>query len=206
MALTHTVYFFFGGVDSVQNYLKVHAPEMVPVISVYDAFSIEDARILRTNLGEYTDENNVYIVRIEKISSPESQGVLLKICEELSHTHIMFSFSPRVTVFETLLSRGVVVSEDTTTFHFGKESTELFYNSHFAERIKLFEKVTKQNPDLEPKTIVSRMIEDLTLGANRTSPYYRENGCVFVDGLQLLNFQKSSPKQIFEYIALMVKK
>jgi hypothetical protein len=206
MALTHTVYFFFGGIDSVQNYLKLHAPNMVPVVSVYDAFSIEDARMLRTKLGEYTDENTVYIVRIEKISSPESQGVLLKICEELSHTHIIFSFSPRVTVFETLLSRGVVVSEDAPVSHFGKESAGAFYNAHFAERIKLFEKLTKQNPDLEPKTIVSRMIEDLTLGADKDSLNYKENGRVFLDGLQLLNYQKSSPKQIFEYIALMVKK
>ncbi len=206
MALSHTVYFFFGSLDFVKEYIRIEAPEMSPVISTYDAFSIDDARALRMKLSEFAEENMIYLVRIEKISSAEAQGVLLKICEDLSHTHILFSFSPRVTLFDTLLSRGVVVYEDAPPLHFEKKIVGTFYNANFNERIKLFEKLGKEYPDLEPKTLVSHMIEDLVLSAVNKSTNTEENGRIFLDGLKLLQYQKSSPKQIFEYIALMVKK
>ncbi len=204
MALSHTVYFLFGALDFAREYVALHKPEARVVVYTYEAFSIDHAIELRTQLSQYGEDDVVPVIRIERMSF-DAQNALLKICEDFTHGHVFFSFSPRVSVLDTLLSRGIAVYAERNSFHFGVDTAKSFYTGTFAGRMKLFETLTKEYPELEPKMIVTYMIEDLVLENKKIGGELASNGRVFIEGLELLNYQKSSPKQIFEYIALTVK-
>ncbi len=205
MALTHTVYFFFGNLDFVHDYAREHAPKATPVVTFFDAFAIEDARQLKMKLQEFAEAGSLSIIRIEKISF-ETQNVLLKVCEELTHTTVLFSFPPSVVLLDTLRSRGVVINQETEQFFFSKEIAEAFLVSTFSKRVSLFDKLAKEHSELDPKAVVRHLIEDLILVSGQKAPQSVTNGRIFLEALKLLEYQKSSAKQIFEYMALMVKK
>ncbi len=200
----HTVYFFFGSLDFVHAYLHKQIPDTKTQLALFDFFTIEDARQLKIKLQEFTSEYSVYVVRIEKINT-DTQNVLLKVCEDLIHTTVVFSFPPSVTLLDTLRSRGVVINQDGDHFYFNKEIVELFLVSTFSKRVSLFDKLAKDHNDLDLKIITRRIVEDLILFTFQ-SMKQTKNLHVFLKALKLLEFQKSSAKQIIEYVALMAKK
>jgi hypothetical protein len=201
--IPHTVYFIFGSLDFVHTYLYEQNPDTQTQVTLFDTFTIEDARQLKMRLQEFTDANLVSVVRIEKIST-DTQNVLLKVCEELVHTVIVFSFPFSVTLLDTLRSRGFVIYQDGNHLYFNKDVIELFLTSSFSKRVALIDKLTKEHTELDQKGVTRHMIEDLIVLTSRNTKQTK-NMHIFLESLKLLEFQKSSSKQIIEYISLMVK-
>lgn len=203
-SFSHTVYFCFGGIDFARLYSTEHFSEATMTEDVYDSFSIDDARALRMRLQEFTTERSVMLIRIEKMSF-ETQNVLLKVCEELSHLTLVFSFPARLILLDTLASRGVVIREETADLFFEEKVIKEFVGGTFSTRTKIFDKLSKESGDLEPRILVMRLIEDL-LAYSQKQNIELPNKHTFLEALDLLEYQKSSPKQVFEYLALLLGK
>jgi hypothetical protein len=208
MLNSHSIFFFFGNEDKLKEKINSENLQKNKIIEYkYNLFSIDDAREFKNRFREYSSlsENSIILFRIEKINE-ESQNSLLKICEELDDYKIIFSFPKNLSILDTLLSRGYVYIEEKSNIHFDYLDYSVFKNDkYFKSRFDLLEKVSKENKDTENKLLVKYIIEDLMLFFNKKEKNYLNNMQILQNGLSLLNSPKTSPKQIFEYVCLMIK-
>lgn len=203
--MNHSIYFLFGGEEYAQNFLKENfAPETTTVYQ-YDFFSIEDARSLRSFLSQHLGTTKVFLIRINKILG-ESQNALLKVCEEFTGGVLVFSFPASTVLLDTFLSRGEVYREIVEKDKDASKKAFAFFDASYLDRIKLFDSYVKEKKDTDPRIFIRELIESL-IEFEKGHPFAgNDNKQVYTDVLHLLTFQKSSPKQLFEYLALSVKK
>lgn len=203
--MNHSIYFLFGGEDYARNFAEQNfAPETITNYN-YDFFSIEDARSLRSFLSQHLGTTKVFLIRINKILG-ESQNALLKVCEEFTGGVLVFSFPSSTVLLDTFLSRGEVYREEIHVEKDADKKAEAFLSASYLDRIKLFDAFIKENKDTDPRIFIRELIEDLIEREKGQSVFGNENKRAYTDVLHLLTFQKSSPKQLFEYLALVVKK
>ncbi len=202
--MNHSIYFLFGGEDYTRNFAEQNFASETTTTYQYDFFSIEDARSLRSFLSQHLGVTKVFLIRINKILG-ESQNALLKVCEEFTGGVLVFSFPSSTVLLDTFLSRGEVYREENAEKTPTKQA-ESFLKASYLDRIKLFDAFIKENKETDPRIFIRELIEDLIEHEKGQSVFGNENKRVYTDVLHLLTFQKSSPKQLFEYLALTVKK
>ncbi len=213
MALSHTIYYIFGSLEFAQDYITKNTTQVTTQVTFFDDVLMADARTLKVTLQEYVADNVIRVLRIEKIR-PEVQNVLLKVCEEMTHSTIVFSFPSSVQLIDTLLSRGVTIQQTLHSFHFSEENAKLFYDGTFAQRVTLFETLVKKNSEIDSKTIITHLVDDCLvlsrLQKDTENPllisHTQQNAKIYIEVLEFLSHQKISTKQVFEYMALMIKK
>ncbi len=206
--MNHSVYFLFGGEEYAGKILKEFFPQENVATYQYDFFSIDDARSLRSFLAQHLGATKIFLIRINKILG-ESQNALLKACEEFTGGVLVFSFPSSTILLDTFLSRGEVYREETTHTSILQKTAITFLNASYLDRIKLFDTFVKENKEIDSRIFIRELIEDLIeheKGQSVFTQSTRFNKLAYTDVLHLLTFQKSSPKQLFEYLALTVKK
>jgi hypothetical protein len=206
--MNHSIYFLFGGENYARNFLAENFAQEKFTTYQYDFFSIEDARSLRSFLSQHLGTTNVFLIRINKILG-ESQNALLKVCEEFTDGVLVFSFPSSTVLLDTFLSRGEVYREEAIVEKGAAKKAEAFLAASYLDRIKLFDAFIKENKDSDPRTFIRELIEGLIeyeKGNTVFNSTTQSNKSAYTDVLHLLTFQKSSPKQLFEYLALTIKK
>lgn len=210
MLENHSIFFYFGSFE----YLKENMLESIRgssdlYVLEYPFFSIDHARELQQKVSEHNVGNKkTYVLHISKIGI-EAQHGLLKTCEEIvsADYSLVFCFPNGTLILETLLSRGVTYTQDEKTCYFDTAiHTAFLSQTNLTQRINLYETYTKKNKDLDPRLFVKYFLQDLLLlESKKTSPEIY-NKKILHTAIALLDSIKTSPKQIYEYVALMLKK
>ncbi len=211
--MNHSVYFLFGGEEYAGNFAEQNFPPESTTTYHYDFFSVEDARMLRSFLSQHVGSKNVFLLRIEKILG-ESQNALLKICEEFTDGVLIFSFPSSTRLLDTFLSRGEIYYEEkkgdaSGDVHDAAKKALAFLAASYLDRIKLFDQYVKENKDSDPRVFIRDLIESLIQYEKGTHLFESKsyiNKQTYRDVLHLLTFQKSSPKQLYEYLAITIQK
>jgi hypothetical protein len=201
--MNHSVYFLFGGDTYAQHFLAENVAQDTYASYNYDFFSIEDARSLRSFLSQHMGTTKLFLIRINKILG-ESQNALLKICEEFTDGVLVFSFPSSVVLLDTFLSRGEVYREAIVTGNDAAKKASAFLAASYTDRMKQFDTYIKQNKDADPRIYIRELIESLIKHDTQLSVFdtaVAERKQTYASILHLIAFQKSSPKQLYEYMA-----
>lgn len=203
----HSIFFYFGSFDYLKENMLADIRESSEVyVLEYPFFSIDDSRELQKKVIEHTSgSKKTYVLHIEKIGS-EAQHSLLKTCEEIHDYTLVFCFPEGVHIIPTLLSRGVVYTHTGKTLHFDKTFYDTFLNTtNRTEKLGLYEKYTKAQKTIDPRTLVKYIAEDLLVFESEKKNSDIHNKKILQNARELLHSIKTSPKQIYEYIVLMLK-
>lgn len=116
--------------------------------SVYDVYTVDDARELRRVQGLHSaaGDKKIFIITLRTINH-EAQNALLKTLEEpTQHTHFFFLVRSSAILLATVLSRVQLVQVSRDEIAHGSEARE-FVAASMGERLKKISTLTKAKTD-----------------------------------------------------------
>lgn len=208
MFQNHSIFFYFGSFDYIkENVLDSLRISSDVYILEYPFFSIEHARELQQKVSEHNvGKKKTYVLHISKIGI-EAQHALLKTCEEIhSDYSLIFCFQSGTDILRTLLSRGVTYTHDEKKYHFDIDIHTPFLSSQTkTQKLNLYEGYIKKHKDMDPRLFVKYFFEDLLVIESKKEKPDTVHKKILYNAIQMLDSIKTSPKQIYEYVALMLK-
>ncbi|PIR85397.1 hypothetical protein COU15_01040 [Candidatus Kaiserbacteria bacterium CG10_big_fil_rev_8_21_14_0_10_45_20] len=163
----------------------------------HESFLVEDARHICNYASLKPVEEKKYIVIGVDTINTEAQSALLKAVEEgTGHSIFFFLVGTGVSVLPTLLSRCVVLGGET---NISTSEGEDFLKLSYAERIKLAEKLAKN----QDKTTAKNILKSL-LVVHQHTPFPPKKLKELLDAHTYLSTPSSSIKTILGHIALIL--
>lgn len=204
--LTHSVYFVRGSTSFAKKYILDVSSSYRFIDLSYEKFGIDESRNLQSFLNQKRDIQDIFIVTVSQVTT-EAQHSLLKILEDLENTTIFFVFPNEVRLIDTLLSRGYVLHEGVMSDKNTEAYVETFLNASLVKRQTLVEQKIKEleNPELRKflQDFIAVLSQKISKDHNSFSKLDRE---VLIHAQEFLSYPKISAKQVFEYMAVVLKK
>lgn len=168
-------------------------------IAEYESLGVDEARALTNYASLKPVGTRKYMIIHAARMTSEAQSALLKAVEEgIGHSVFFFIVKPGISVLPTLLSRVVVLKDDTggdTEEALGRE----FLSLGFKDRLAQAEKFGKDSDREGARALVRSL---LALAEKETYP--REKLRDLLEADQFLQLSGSSPKGVIGHLALVL--
>lgn len=201
--------------DVIKKYLDENLEKSatpVYTFEVYETFTVEDARNLKTVATEAGDESAPRIVGITASSfTGEALQALLKTFEEPApHVHFFVSYPGIKNLPDTIRSRAEIITTD-KKFEIDFDAKK-FIKKNSAERLKDVAKFIDRHEDdessgalrAEAKEILIALLNELRENSTKDMSGFKQKSKIILSFLPPLEGRGANVKMILEHIALVI--
>lgn len=202
---SHNIYFISGSFVFAKKLIDTNFPSFEVITFNYDKFGIDESRNIQELLSQTRNTINIFCIVFSSITK-EAENSLLKILEELDHAVVFFVFPEQCVLLPTVVSRGVFLKEETIIDKDILDFVKLFMGETIVNRQKLIEKKIKELENNDLRIFLFSFIQNIYHYFSSDKEFIKHNGNYLQKSHQQLSIPKMSPKQIFDFLAISLKK